>query len=253
MSLPYQLDRIVTIAAPRETVFSFFTDSARWATWWGAGSTIDPTVGGRVVIKLPGNTEVGGEVLELHAPQHLCFSYGYASGKPFPPGASRVTIRLEEAGSATRLHLTHEFPDDASRHEHVQGWRYQLSLFSNAVLDVVHAQASDKVDAWFALWAEHDTALRGAALARIASPAVSFRDRYSMIDGTSDLSEHIAAGQRFMPGIVLQRRGQVRHCQGTVIADWAAVGKEGATIGTGSNVFMMGADGRITGVTGFWG
>jgi uncharacterized protein YndB with AHSA1/START domain len=253
MAWPYQLDRFVTIAAPREVVFSFFTDSARWATWWGAGSTIDAKVGGRVSITLPGNTDVSGEVLELHAPQHLVFSYGYASGKPFPPGASRVTIRLEDAGSATRLHLTHEFPDEASGNEHVQGWRYQLSLFSNAVLDVVHAHAADKVDAWFALWAEPDAAVRGMVLAGIASPAVSFRDRYSMIDGVGDLSAHIAAGQRFMPGVVLQRRGNVRHCQGMVIVDWAITGKDGATMGTGSNVFVMGADGRIAGVTGFWG
>ena len=42
MSLPYQLDRVITIAAPRETVFSFFTDNARWAAWWGPGSTIEP-------------------------------------------------------------------------------------------------------------------------------------------------------------------------------------------------------------------
>ena len=41
MSLPYQLDRVITIGAPRETVFSFFTDNARWAAWWGKGSTID--------------------------------------------------------------------------------------------------------------------------------------------------------------------------------------------------------------------
>ena len=36
MTLPYQLDRIITIAAPRETVFSFFTDNDRWAAWWGS-------------------------------------------------------------------------------------------------------------------------------------------------------------------------------------------------------------------------
>ena len=40
--LPYQLDRTVVIKARPETVFRFFTDSARWASWWGAGSTIDP-------------------------------------------------------------------------------------------------------------------------------------------------------------------------------------------------------------------
>ena len=44
--LPHSLDRTVTIQAPPETVFRFFQDSARWARWWGAGSTIDPKVGG---------------------------------------------------------------------------------------------------------------------------------------------------------------------------------------------------------------
>jgi hypothetical protein len=39
--LPYQLDRTVEIQASRETVFRFFTDSVRWAKWWGAGSRIE--------------------------------------------------------------------------------------------------------------------------------------------------------------------------------------------------------------------
>jgi uncharacterized protein YndB with AHSA1/START domain len=115
MSLPHSLDRTVTIQAPRETVFSFFTDNARWATWWGTGSTIEPRIGGRVYIRHPGNVEVSGEVLELRAPQQLVFTYGYQSGAPFPPGGSRVTITLRAVGSATELHLTHEFPDAASR------------------------------------------------------------------------------------------------------------------------------------------
>ena len=36
----------VRIEADRETVFRYFTDSGRWAAWWGAGSTIDPRPGG---------------------------------------------------------------------------------------------------------------------------------------------------------------------------------------------------------------
>ena len=32
------LDRKITIGARRETVFRYFTDSARFAKWWGAGS-----------------------------------------------------------------------------------------------------------------------------------------------------------------------------------------------------------------------
>lgn len=51
MHLPYRLDRTITIQAPRETVFRYFTESARWAAWWGAGSTIDPRPGGRMYIR----------------------------------------------------------------------------------------------------------------------------------------------------------------------------------------------------------
>jgi hypothetical protein len=192
-------------------------------------------------------------VLEIAPPQRLVFTYGYHSGTPFPAGGSRVTIRLVADGPATRLELTHEFPDEASRDHHVQGWRYQLSLFGNAVLDVVHADAAAKVDAWLAVWSEPDAAARLATLAEIASPAVAFRDRYSLTDGIADLSAHVAATQHFMPGLHLQRRGAVRHCQGTVIADWAALAADGTTKGQGSNVFVMGPDGRITAVTGFWG
>ena len=40
--LPHSLDRTIVIRARRETVFRYFTDSLRWAKWWGAGSMIDP-------------------------------------------------------------------------------------------------------------------------------------------------------------------------------------------------------------------
>ena len=93
-SLPHRLDRIVNIQASPDTVFRFFTDVARWARWWGAGSTIDPRPGGRVLIRYPDGTEVVGEVVELTAPERLVFTYGFASGAPIPPGSSRVAIRL---------------------------------------------------------------------------------------------------------------------------------------------------------------
>ena len=253
MSLPFSLDRRITIQAPRETVFSFFTDTVRWASWWGAGSTIEPRVGGRVYIRHPGNVESSGEVIDIQPPERFVFSYGFDAGKPFPPGASRVTISLEPSGDATALALHHEFPDAAARDEHVQGWRFQLSLFANAVSNLVHAGAAATVDAWFDLWTQTDEAARLATLGRIAAADVAFRDRYSLIDGTAELSAHIAAAQRFMPGVAMQRRGDVRQCQGLAIADWTATGPDRAPRGQGSNVFQLAPDGRITAVTGFWG
>ena len=177
--LMYRLDRSVLIQAAPETVFAFFTDSARWARWWGTGSTIDPQPGGRVLIRQPGGVETLGEVLEVVSPERIVFTYGYASGKPIPPGGSRVTIRLEPEGSATRLHLLHEFADAAARDLHVQGWRFQLSLFANVVADEVFAGAAAVVDDWFRAWTVTDEPTRADAFARIADTGI--RDRKSVV------------------------------------------------------------------------
>lgn len=151
--LPYQLERTVVIRARPETVFGFFTDSERWAKWWGLGSRIDPKPGGEVLIVHPNKVESVGEIVEIQAPRHLVFTYGYASGKPIPPGSSRVTINLEPHADGTRLHLLHEFADLAAREEHVQGWRFQLSVFGNVVANEAYSKAVDGVDTWFRAWA----------------------------------------------------------------------------------------------------
>src|SRR5882724_4180479 len=191
--LPYSLDRTVVIRALPETVFRFFTDSARWANWWGAGSTIDPMPGGKVYIRHPGGIEVLGEVLEVRDPERIVFTYGFASGKPMAPGTSRVTIRLEPDEAGTRLHLRHEFAEAAPRDEHVQGWRFQLSLFGNVVANEAYAGAQSTVDTWFGAWVLTDDRAREETLAKIVTPGILFRDRFSLLDGLADLTAHIGA------------------------------------------------------------
>ena len=251
MHLPHRLERIVTIRATRDTVFRYFTDSARWAAWWGAGSTIDPQPGGKMYIRHANGVEIVGEVLEVMSPRRIVFTYGYATGKPIPPGSSRVTIELAEEAAGTRLQLTHEFADAAARDEHVQGWRFQLSLFSNVVTNEAHAGAGQLVDAWFGAWNEPDETQRANTLAKIATSGIRVRDRFSLLDGWDDLMAHINASLRFMPGMRLQRQGAIRHCQGAVLADWIALGKEGTAAASGSSVFLLAPDGRIDAVTSF--
>jgi uncharacterized protein YndB with AHSA1/START domain len=252
MNLSHRLDRTLVIDAPQEVVFRYFTDEARWAAWWGAGSTIDARPGGRLLIRYPGGVEATGEVLEAFAPDRIVFTYGYVSGTPIPPGGSRVTIRLEPAVRGTRLHFQHEFEEAATRDHHVQGWRYQLSVFANVVADDLHRDAERTIDAWFAAWAEADDAARTRALSEIAAPAVRMRDRFSCVEGVDELTLHIGAAHRFMPGLRLLKSGSVRHCQGMLLADWSAVGADGQPRGRGTNVFLLGPDGRIDSVTGFW-
>lgn len=250
--LPHRLERTVLIQAEPEIVFEFFTQTDRWAAWWGAGSTIEARPGGRVFIRHPEGTEVTGEVAEIAPPERIAFTYGFVSGKPIPPGSSLVTIRLEPQGTATRLHLLHEFADAAARDAHVQGWRYQLSVFGNVVADRLHANADQAVDDWFAAWSEPDDAVREETVRRVAVPEIEFRDRFSLVSGLADLLPHLAAVHRFMPGMRIQREGGIRHCQGTVLADWIASGADGKERGRGTNVFAFAGPGRIASVTGFW-
>ena len=249
-ALPYRLNRSVSILAAPETVFEFFTDSARWARWWGAGSTIDPRPGGKMLIRYPDGSEAAGEVKEVAPPERIVFTYGYASGKHLAPGASLVTIRLTPEGRGTRLELVHEFAEAAVRDMHVQGWRFQLSLFANVVADQEFADAAALVDGWFAAWAIADDRTRDEAFTRVAEEHVRFRDRYSQLEGLADLSAHAAGAQRFMAGVRLERRGEVRHCQGVVLADWSAKGPDGQERMSGTNVFVISAGGRFEAVTG---
>jgi uncharacterized protein YndB with AHSA1/START domain len=251
-NLPHLLERSLVIRARPETIFRFFTDASRWASWWGEGSSIEPRAGGRVVIRYPGGTEVHGEVIEISPPERLTFTYGYAKGTPIAPGASLVTITLSGLGASTQLQLTHAFSDPAVRDEHVQGWRYQLSLFANVIADELHSNAAALVDAWFAAWGQTDDATRRAALSEVVAADVMFRDRFSAVDGIDDLDAHLQAAGRFMPGISLVRVGEVRHCQGVALADWIARGSNGDERARGSNVFVLNSDGRIESVTGLW-
>jgi uncharacterized protein YndB with AHSA1/START domain len=251
-SLAHQIDRTIVIGAPPDAVFRYFTDPARWAAWWGAGSTIDARPGGRVFVRHPEGTEAAGDVIEVSPPSRIVFTYGYVSGTPVGPGTTRVTITLSAAPRGTSLHLRHEFADAAARDEHVQGWRYQLSVFANVVASELHADAPQLVDAWFAAWAQTDADARLDALTRIASPEVRVQDRFSCLTGIEDVTHHIAAAQRFMPGMRLQRQGDARHVQGTVLVDWIAAGPDGEARGRGASVFGLGPDGRIERVTGFW-
>lgn len=250
-ALAHRLDRTIVINAPREAVFRYFTDSARWATWWGAGSTIDARPGGKVYIRYPEGTEVAGEIVEVSPPERIVFTYGNVKGMPIPVGGSRVTIQLAADRGATRLTLTHELADAAVRDQHIQGWRYQLSLFSNVVADEVNSGAAAAIDGWFDAWAEPDAAKREQTLGALASADIRFHDRYSNISTLAELFPQIAAAQHFMPGLRMKRVGDVRHCQGTVLANFSVVAPDGVERGSGTNVFVFGADARIESATGF--
>lgn len=162
-----------------------------------------------------------------------------------------MTISLEPCSAGTRLHLVHAFSESTQRDHHVQGWRFQLSVFANVVANEVFAGAAGIADAWFEAWAVTDDNAREQAFTAIASPDVIFHDRWSLLNGITDLSSHAGASQKFIPGIRMQRSGDARQCQGMVMADWLALDPAGKERMRGTNVFVLGPDGLIESATGF--
>lgn len=247
MTTDNKLEHTILIRATQQTVFRYFTDSKRFAAWWGEGSQIEPRPGGAVRIVYPGGVVASGEVIELAAPERIVFSYGYQDpAKPIGPGGSRVTITISAAPDqdGTLVHLVHDrLPDAATRDMHVPGWRYQLALFANVAANEQHAAVRDRVDAWFAAW-------NGGALEGVTDD-VALRDAYACVSGREQLLAHIAAARVHLP-MTLARAAEPRHCQGMVLCDWSASTADGTLRARGTNVFELAADGRIRAVTGFW-
>jgi uncharacterized protein YndB with AHSA1/START domain len=255
--LEHSLERDIVIRAPRALVFRYFSDSERWARWWGTGSTIDPRPGGAHVNVYPGGSRALGEVLAIEPPGRIVFTYGYEGGgegddKPIAPGGSRVTVELADHPDGTRLAFRHELASAAVRDLHVQGWRYHLALFANVVANEVFADATALADRWFGTWNEEDREARRAAIRAIVADDVVFRDAYSCTRGFEDLEAHVAGAKMHMPGITLERTGEARQCQGTVLVDRIAKDADGNSIGTGSVVFALAPDGRVREAVGFW-
>ncbi len=251
--LEFSIERELVIRAPRASVFRYFTDSVRWAQWWGTGSTIEGRVGGALRIVYPGGTAAVGEVLEIQPPERIVFSYGYEAGKPIAPGGSRVSIRLSDHPAGTCLAFLHELADAATRDHHVQGWRYQLAVFAVVVAKEVHGAAAARAERWFAAWNEPEAATRRRAFEALVGDGIVFQDAYSSTRGLDDLDAHVTGAKVHMPGIVLARTGEPRQCQGTALVDWEARLADGKVLSKGTSVFEFAADGRIERVVGFWG
>lgn len=252
MELNHMLERTIVICAERTTVFRYFTDSKRFASWWGEGSTIEGKPGGKVLICYPGSTIASGEVLEISENERVVFTYGYDSGKPIPPGSSKVTITMRDHPEGTELKLVHELSDAAIRDMHIQGWKYQLALFANVVCKEQHAGYTQLLDEYFSLWNLPDANSRKPILERITSPDIRFRDAYGCVSGREDFSTHLDAALKYMPGLTLIRHGEPMECQGTAMTRWVAKRSDGNEAARGTSMFHFTPSGQIKSIVGFW-
>lgn len=118
------------VSAPRDVVFSLWTDAARMPEWILAGgsATLDVRVGGKYELDMHYNGKSyphHGEYLEVVPPSKLSFTW-YSESTNWLP--SIVTIELNEVGARTEVVLTHEgLLDPKNANDHEEGWKEIVS------------------------------------------------------------------------------------------------------------------------------
>lgn len=111
------------IAASPAVVFSYLTESEKFAAWMGVGAELDPRPGGSYRIDVDGEHVAVGEYRELDPPRRVLMTWGWKDHDAVPPGSTMVEITLSPDGPDTVLRLRHTgLPSDAEKQAHRGGW-----------------------------------------------------------------------------------------------------------------------------------
>lgn len=252
----------VVIAAEVATVWSYFTDPARFAAWIGAyagqgGATevrIDPRVGGEIRVGYPGGAIGLGKVTALEPQQRFAFSWGYEGGaQGLAPGSTQVEIALTQTAEGTLVELRHSgIPNDTVRRGHLAGWKHYLSMLAKNAADAQFgAGLPERFDAYFRAWREADDAARAALLMTCCESTVRVRTGFACTDGIEELSAHIANGLKHMPGMSLVADGAPQQLHGYARANWAVQMPDGKPAFRGTNFMVFSPQGKIAAVVSF--
>lgn len=122
----------VEIDAPREQVFSLFTEPESLVRWWPEAATFEPRVGGAVRLVF-GPGDVTGRVTAFEPPSRLAFSWIRSDAADVE---THVEVSFDDlGGERCAVEVVHTgweaVPPDArvewrAMHEH--GWAYFLPL-----------------------------------------------------------------------------------------------------------------------------
>ncbi len=114
------------IEAPPDVVYSYLTESTKWARWQGEEATVDPNPGGVFVLKMPNGATARGQFVELVPDERVVFTWGWVDQPGLPPGSSTVEIEITAEDGGSLVTLTHrDLPDD-ERELHEIGWKHYL-------------------------------------------------------------------------------------------------------------------------------
>lgn len=114
------------IEAPPDVVYTYLTESAKWATWQGRDATVDANPGGIFALKMPNGATARGQFVELVPNKRVVFTWGWVDRPGLPPGSSTVEIEITAEGGGSIVTLTHRDLPDEETELHEIGWNHYL-------------------------------------------------------------------------------------------------------------------------------
>lgn len=114
------------IRASPETVFSYFTDPARYVRWMGIAATLDAVPGGIYEVHTPQGFTARGVFLEVDPPRRVVFSWGWEGRPDIPPGSTQVEVTIQPRGNSSLVTLVHSRLPVAETPIHTTGWTRYL-------------------------------------------------------------------------------------------------------------------------------
>ena len=130
------LEVTVHIEAQPETVFSYFTDPAKYVQWMGSAARIVAKPGGEYHIYMRDGVETAGVVVEIEPTKRLVFTWGWIRDSAVPPGSSQIEVTLQADGPGTLVTLRqHGLPSAEQRDDHQRGWELYLSRLASHAAD----------------------------------------------------------------------------------------------------------------------
>ncbi len=130
MRAPIIVERHVAVAPA--VVYSYLTESSKWARWQGVEATVEAKKGGVFAVTMPTGGRAQGEFIELEPDRRVVFSWGWVGHDGLPPGSSTVEIDLLPAAGGTLIRLTHRGLPPEELGLHTAGWNRYLPRLGSA-------------------------------------------------------------------------------------------------------------------------
>lgn len=112
---------------------------------------------------------------------------------------------------------------------------------------------TETVDTYLAMWNEEDAERRAALISAAWAPGGRYVDPLLEADGHAALREMVAGVHAHYPGHRFQRTTAIDTHHDEVRFGWQLVAPDGAVTVAGIDVGTLGADGKLTRITGFFG